>query len=134
MSAIQYYAKPGTEIIEKENHIFYVEDDILFTYAYGDVDERIAMEVKRIVFELLKDRGPTNTYIDVNNSGKSTPEARRIWKELSEHEKTGKVAFVGMHIVARVIAGFIMKVSGNRKLRFFSNKEDALTWLKNPES
>jgi hypothetical protein len=120
-----------TKKIELENHTFYVKNGILYVIAVGDTNEEIALKIKAVVLEIFKSSGKINTFIDMNESGKSTPEARKIWKELSEHENTGKVAFVGLHMVARVIAGFLMKVSGNKKSRFFSNREEALEWLKN---
>ena len=71
-----------------------------------------------------------NVFIDLNKAGKGSPEARKIWKKLTENEKTGRVAFFGLHPVARVLASFTMGVSKNKDMRFFKTREEALEWLK----
>lgn len=111
----------------------YLEDGILYLVSRGDADESLALKVKETSLNLIKNRGIINILVDVNHSGNSSSGARKVWKELTEHEQVGKVAFVGLHMVARVIAGFIMSISGNKKIKFFSNKEDALSWFGSAE-
>ena len=119
------------EKIQIEQHIFYVEDNILYIISNGDTDQAAAIRIKELILEFFKERNKTSIFVDMNNFGKITPEARRTAKEVMNHEKTGNIAFVGNHPVARVIAEFLMLVSGNKRSRFFSNEEEALTWLKN---
>ncbi len=119
------------EKIQVEQHIFYVEDDILHIISNGDTDEEAAIKVKEVILEFFKPRDKTNIFVDMNNFGKITPEARRTAKEVMNHEKTGNIAFVGAHPVARVISEFLMLVSGNKRSRFFGDEEEALNWLKN---
>jgi hypothetical protein len=119
------------DIVEIEGHSFYIEDNILHAIAGVKVSDEIATKIKGIVLEILKHRGKTNTLVDVNKSQRSSFVARRVWKELTEHKKTGKVAYVGLHPVAKVNARFIMHLSENKNIRFFYDQEKALTWLKN---
>jgi hypothetical protein len=73
--------------------------------------------------------GPLNFIIDLNDAGKNSPEARKVWKDVSENEYTGKIALVGIHPVARVIAGFVLSISLSSKMQFFSTREKALKWI-----
>lgn len=72
---------------------------------------------------------PLNFVIDLNDAGKNSSEARKVWKDVSEHKFTCKVALVGIHPVARVIAGFVMSISLSSKMQFFSSREKALKWI-----
>jgi hypothetical protein len=67
--------------------------------------------------------------IDLNKCGKNSPEARQIWNQLSDDEKTNKVAIFGIHPVARVLANFSMGTSKNKNQHFFKTQEEAMTWL-----
>jgi hypothetical protein len=118
------------EKIKIEQHILYVDDNILYIISNGDTDEEAAIRIKEAILEFFKARNKTSIFVDMNNFGKITPEARRKAKEVMNHEKTGNIAFVGNHPVARVIAEFLILVSGNKKSRFFGNPEEALNWLK----
>jgi hypothetical protein len=118
------------EKIQVAQHIFYVEDNILYVISNGDTDDEAAIRIKEVIFEFFKPRNKTNIFVDMNNFGKITTEARRTAKEVMNNEKTGNIAFVGAHPVARVISEFLMMVSGNKRSRFFSDEEEALVWLK----
>ena len=50
-------------------------------------------------------------------------------KEYTENEVMGKIAFIGMNPVSRVLASFFMGITKKREMQFFKTKEDALTWL-----
>lgn len=119
------------EIIYIGQNQIYLENDILYVTVVGDTDETIALRIKETELGLMENRGVTNKLININHSGKVTVEARKIFKKKGEHEKTGKVALVGLHMVARVFATFLIKAFGNKRLRFFQDREEALAWLKN---
>jgi hypothetical protein len=110
-------------------NIFYIENEILYIISKGDADISIASEVRKLINEFIKGRTKINYFIDLNEAGKYTSEARKIWRQLGENEKVKKIALLGIHPVARVVASFYMKVSGNKKSKFFSNKEEAFKWL-----
>jgi len=118
---------------EKKIHVgrnlVYVKDEIVHVIAIGDNDEETALRIRCLALEIQEKFGSLNAMIDLNKAGKSTPEARKVWKELTELGNV-KVAFVGLHPVARVLASFTMVVSGNKNTRFFSSQDEALSWLK----
>lgn len=108
------------------------DDGIMHITAVGDVDEKIALETQEALFYFRKlNGGRTNgVLIDLTRAGKSSPEARRIWRSLSESENPEPTAFCGAHPVARILASFMITFSSNKNLRFFKKYEDALAWIK----
>jgi hypothetical protein len=119
------------EIRVGENRIYLGEDNVLYVTVFGEIDEKIAIAIKEadLKFKNMVEE-KYDVLADMNKSGKHSSEARKIWKEMTEHEKTGKVAMFGMHPVARIIASFVMGVSKKKDMRFFKTKEEALLWLK----
>ena len=119
------------EIWVGENRLYLDEDNVLCIINVGEIDEKIAIEIKEAVLKLMNMvEGKVHTLTDLNKAGKSTSQARKVFQELAEHEKQGKNAFYGMHPVARVLASFFMGISKKKDIRFFKTKEEALTWLK----
>ena len=72
---------------------------------------------------------PVNILIDLNKAGRQSPAARNIWKELSEDEKSGKIALFGMNPVARVVASFITGITMKKDMKFFKTEQEAKEWL-----
>ncbi len=119
------------EIWIGENRLFLGEDNILDIINVGVTDEKTAIAMKEAVLKLMNMvEGKVHTLTDLTKAGKTTPEARKVFQKLSEHEKQGKNAFFGMHPVARVIASFFIGSSKKEEMRFFNTKEEALAWLK----
>ena len=119
------------EIWIGENRVYLGEDNILYVTLSGEVDEETEIEINEACYKLLNMiEGKVKTLIDLNKAGKTSPGARKRQREISEHEKIGRVALCGMHPVARVVASFVMGVSSNKDMRFFNSKEEALAWLK----
>ncbi len=77
--------------------------------------------------------GRVNVFVNLNKAGKSSPGARKIGSEFLSNEIFGKIAYFGLHPVARVLASFFMGMSKKKDMRFFKNKEKALSWLKGEE-
>ena len=119
------------EIWIGKNRIYLDEDNILYYTGFGEHDEKTAIEIMKASLRLVNMvEGKVNVILDHNNSGKSCPAARKIYKGMTEHEKFGKIAHWGVHPVARVLASFVMGTSRKKEMRFFKTKEEALTWLK----
>ena len=119
------------EIWVGENRIYLGEDNILCLTILGEVDEETEIGINEACYTLMSMvEGKMHALIDLNKAGKSSPGARKRQKEISENEKTGKVALFGLHPVARVVASFVMGISKNRDMRFFKTEEEALAWLK----
>jgi ubiquinone biosynthesis protein UbiJ len=119
------------EIWVGKNRIYLGDDKVLYLAILGEIDDKIQIAINEACVELMRMvEGKVNTLIDLNNAGKTSKEARKRQKEISESEKTGKVALIGLHPVARVIAAFFMGISENKNVRFFKTRENALIWLK----
>jgi len=114
-----------------EDRFYLGEDNIIYFTLVGEHDEKRAIACKDAFLKLVNMvEGKANALGDLNAARKQSPEARAIWKELNEHEKIGKIALIGLHPVARVIASFVMGVSKKKDMRLFKTKEEALSWLK----
>ena len=114
-----------------ENRIYLGEDNILCITIVGELDEETQIAINDTGYKLMSTvAGKVNALIDINKAGKVSPGARKREIEISEHEKTGKVAIFGLHPVARVIGSFFMGISQKKDMRFFRTEEEALAWLK----
>jgi len=119
------------EIWVGESRFYLGEDNIIYITEIGEHGKKQAIAKKEVILKLLNlAEGKVDYLIDLNKTGKQSPEARNIYRGLMEHERIGKVAIFGMHSVARVIASFVMGVTKKKDMRFFKTKEDALIWLK----
>jgi len=119
------------EIWVGESRFCLGEDDILYETIVGKQDEKTviaALEYHNKFKNMVE--GKMKMLLDINKAGQVSSGARKIGKETFEDEKVGKVAFVGLHPVARVIASFVMGVTRKKDMRFFKTKEEALAWLK----
>ncbi len=119
------------EIWIGENRLFLGEDNILDIINVGVTDEKIANAMKEAVLKLMNMvEGKVHTLTDLTKAGKTTPEARKVFKTFIEPGARGKIAYLGMSPVARVIASFFIGSSKKEDMRFFKTKEEALAWLK----
>jgi len=120
------------EIWVEGSRLYLGEDNIHYITPFdGYMDGKRAIAASRASLKLMNMvQGKVNVLIDLNKAGKQSPEARKIWKEWNENEKTRKVAYIGLHPVAQVLASFVMGVTRKKDLRFFKTKEEALAWLK----
>ena len=123
------------EISNKEfwvggNHTFLKDNNLIYVIADGEQTKRIAVAQAKICNQLaLTTDKKVNYLIDLNKAGKSTPDARKQWRRISEDEKTNKVALFGIHPVALVLASFVMGVSKKKDMLFFKTKKEALEWI-----
>ena len=119
------------EIWVGENRLYLGEDNILYVTVCGEVDGKAAAAIREIDHK-FKSMGEGILHVlgNLNKAGKQSAEARKIWKEMTENDRTGKIAMCGMHPVARVLASFVMGISRKKDMRFFKTREEALAWLK----
>ena len=110
------------------------EDNVSYVTVVGELDGRTACEMQKTVEKFVGIVGEgvqkVSVLVDLNKAGKPSPEARKIFVEMNDHERTGKIAHYGASPVARVLANFTMSISRNRNMRFFKTREEALAWLK----
>ncbi len=119
------------EIYIGENRMYLDEDNIFNVIIVGEIDGKTANAMKYAGLRLKSMyRGKAKALVDLNRAGKHTPEARKIWKESSELEIADKIAYFGLHPVAKVLASFVMGVSSKKDMKFFKTRKEALAWLK----
>ena len=118
------------EFIVGKNKTSLIENNIISVVAIGEQTDEIAEKQREINQKLAGQvAGQINYLVDLNNCGKNSPKARKIWSDLCEDKGTDKVAVFGMHPVAKVIAAFVMKIS-TKEMHFFNTREEAVSWLK----
>ncbi len=118
------------EIHVGESTVCLHEDNILHATIVGDCDEETAIGIRNAGNTLTcLVEGPVNVLVNFDRAGEASRAARRIFEEMTKHEKTGAVAFVGFHPVARVLASFFMGMLRGQHMRFFKTEEEALDWL-----
>ena len=119
------------EIRVGENRMYLGEDNLLCITIVGELDEETQIGINEAGYKLMNTvEGKVYALVDLNKAGKVSPGARKRHVEISEHEKTAKVALFGLHPVARVVASFFMGISQKKDMRFFRTREEALAWLK----
>jgi len=129
-SEIEVRHVSDTEIWVGSSKTTLIEGSIIFVEAVGSHSAESAqaqIEINDRLARMVPDR--VNYLIDLNRAGKSSPEARKIWKEISDYENTGRVALFGLHPVARVLASFVMSITTNNKVQFFRTKEEGIKWI-----
>ena len=122
----------NSEYLVEENKIYLLDNNIIHVVAVGEQSDELAMAHVEIFNRLTKwNEGKFNYLIDLNKAGKNSTEARKLWKDISEDENTGKLALFGLHSVARVLASIVIGVNSKNKdhHRFFKLKEEAFKWL-----
>jgi len=108
-----------------------IEGNIIYVVAIGEQTTEIALkqcETNSEIAQLID--GKVNYLINLNKSGKSSPEARKIWKSIIDEESSNKIALFGLHPVARVLASFVMNLTSSKNVRFFNTYEESVAWLK----
>ncbi len=119
------------EIWVGKNRIYLGGDNIIYITNVGEIDEKMAISIIEAVVKLTNQvEGTVHTLTDLKKAGKTSPRARKVFQELTDQEGTqGKIAFFGVHPVARVIGTFFMGISKKKDMRFFKSKEEALAWI-----
>ena len=106
-----------------DNNLFVVD-------AIGTATDEMAVEARDKANALLSSAtGKCRILVDINRAGKQSPKSRRIMQEFCHHPNVSKIAVFGFHPVARVVASFIMGMTGNETIRFFKTEDQARAWL-----
>jgi len=123
--------KNKLEVQIGESRVYLSEEGIMNVDVVGRIDERISNRLKELGQEFSDMVGKKlHMLVDLNKAGIPSTGARRVFQKELKDERYRKVAFWGLHPVARVIASFVMGVSRKKDMRFFKSREEALVWLK----
>lgn len=130
------------EELKKTFETFIDEDGIFRGTILKEVKEtadntRQIELMERAVLEIF-DKDPSKKYkviLDLLPLGKGSVYTssgdRKVWVRLARHEQIKKCAVVGYSMILRVVANFVIHVSGrSRDIKWFFDKEEALRWLK----
>ena len=93
--------------------------------------------IEDVVLEIFN-KNPEKEYrvfLDLLPLGKgniyTSAEDRKIWARLAHDKQIKKCAVTGSSIILKVIANFVVRLSGRSKdIKWFFSKEEALKWLK----
>jgi hypothetical protein len=119
-----------TEFKIGDNKLSLIEGNTIYVVAIGEQTTELALLYQEICKMLSSSvDGKINFLIDLNKCGKNSPEARKIWNELTESPDTNKVATFGLNPVARVLASFVIGRLTSGNLNFYNTKEEAISWL-----
>jgi len=125
---------------EEKNKAWLDEDGIVNIRIAKIITPERALELTGEAEELLLDfKGEGRVFINIIpfvGPFIATPKFRRDMAEKMRRMMKGsnfkKVAICGGNITIRTIVSFIIAASRVRQMKVFSNKEDALKWLKEP--
>jgi hypothetical protein len=114
-----------------KNRLYLSDDNILYVTVLGEIDEETSTKMKESSdkFAAMVE-GKLNLLVDLNKAGMPSTGARNKGQKAFEGERIDKVAFFGLHPVARVIASFVIGTTKKNKLQFFKSREEALVWLR----
>ena len=111
--------------------LYMPKDDILYITIKGDLNEEITKKASAVVYEILDMyTGTIDVFVDINKLGKESAASKKIWKEVGDVNRFRKVALIGLHKVAQILASFLVGRFTNIPMKFFSNKDEALKWLR----
>jgi len=124
--------------VGEEEKIVWEEDGIIRTGCVAAFGEE---KIKEFTSQLLKTleaaRGKGKLLVDATASGgKATTSltGRKLYIDFGKQAKAEKVAIFGINTLQKVVASFIMKAinigTGIKKIKFFTEKEEAVKWLK----
>ena len=120
------------EIKVGNNTVRIGDDHTIYVTAVGEITDQSVAAHKKVYYELLgslAENEKVDFLVDINNTGKQSPKARKLWNEISEDKRVRGVAVFGAKLISKVIANFVMGLSQKKELRLFDTKEEAMLWL-----
>lgn len=119
------------------NNVFLNDQDIVECHVVGDQTSdsvsSMGKKIKLLVSELKKAGKPCLVLDDLTAMGAVPPAPRRKVVELAKTLPYDRLAMLGKGGVLRMGANIIIRVSGrHRRMRYFSDRDEALAWLQEP--
>lgn len=70
------------------------------------------------------------SFIDTTDLGRVNPNLRRTVGNFMDNPKFGRTAVLGNSRVVKVMIDFVLKASGRHHMQYFTDRDEATTWLK----
>ena len=119
------------EIWVGKNRIYLGPDNILRITGVGELDEEtMSMMYDAFLKFATMVEGKVEVIVDLNGTGKMSTGARKAAAKMADDEKIGKIAFFGLHPVARVIASFLWELPKKRICVFSGQRQSLLPGLR----
>jgi hypothetical protein len=119
------------QFILGENRITIMDHSIVYIEVIGEqTDEHARLILENLQMVMASMPGKIKQLVNLNQSGKSSLRSREVFKHLNDENISEKVAVFGIHPVARVLAMFVTGLTLQKNVRFFTNEEEALSWLR----
>lgn len=104
------------------------DNDIIYNIAAKNPDKEQAIAITNAVYKLAAiPEGKVSVIIDLTDTGRPSPEARKVFSEWEKNEKIHKTAMIGAHPVARMLANFMISFLNTNKVAFLNQKRKQLS-------
>ncbi len=105
-------------------------DNIVFYVMGAPVDTEEAVRLSSVGTECVNGGEAQYVLIDLQQSTQFSSSARKIWVEFLQNDKIKKTALFGGNMFVKTLATIVISATGKKDIKFFNNKEEALTWIK----
>lgn len=122
-------SKQGVGSSECENTVALNGDVVEYVIA-APVDEREAERLDTVGTEHVNKGEASYVLIDLKKSTQFSSAARKRWVKFLQNPKIKRAAIFGGNVFVRTLASFVMAASKGDNIKFFSNRDDAMKWLK----
>ena len=108
-------------------------DGILQVTITGDFTEE---ELKSYMNDLsgiladVPDGKRIKSFMDTTKLGRVNPNLRRTVGDFMDNPKLGETAVLGNSRIVKVMIDFVLKASGRHHMKYFTDRDEAMAWLK----
>lgn len=110
------------------------KDGILYVSINGEFTEdqlsNYIQELNEVVSTVPAGQ-KLKSFIDTTELGRVNPNLRRMTGDFMNDPRLGATAVLGNSRVVKVMIDFVLKASGRDHMNYFTNREEALSWLTN---
>lgn len=109
-------------------------DNILYVTINGEFTEA---ELQTYILDLNAYVDPLGedetllSFIDTTGLDRVNPNLRRTIGDIMDDPRLGNTAILGNSRVVKVMVDFVLKASGRDHMRYFTDRDEALSWLLN---
>lgn len=108
------------------------DNGILQVVISGDFTEEELITYMHDISEIMADLPEDEkiqTFIDTTELGRVNPNLRRSVGDFLDDQRFGKTAVLGSNRVVKVMIDFVLKASGRQHMKYFTDRNEAETWL-----